>query len=73
MGKDLFLVQRVQFATHIKYEGERIRSKGRMDANNSWCVSELLAADCEKALLHAGLEDTMQKWYEWPGEMKKKR
>ena len=23
--------------------------------------SELLAADCEKALLHAGLEDTKQK------------
>ena len=27
----------------------KIRSKGRMDANNSWSVSELLAADCEKA------------------------
>ena len=26
----------------------KIRSKGRMDAENRWRVSELLAADCEK-------------------------
>ena len=51
---------------------KKIRSKGRMDANNSWWVSGLLAADCEKAWLHAGLEDTMQKWCDWLGEMKKK-
>ena len=42
-----------------------------MDANSSWWVSELLAADCEKACLHEGLEDTMQKWYDWLREMKK--
>ena len=28
---------------------KKTKSKGRMDANNSWWVSELLAADCEKA------------------------
>ena len=33
----------------------RDRAKGRMDANDSWCVSEVLAADCEKAWLHSGL------------------
>ena len=27
----------------------KIRSKGSMDAKNRWWVSELLAADCEKA------------------------
>ena len=26
----------------------KIRSKGRMDAENRWWVAELLAADCEK-------------------------
>ena len=31
-----------------------------MDANNSWWVSEFLAADCEKAWLHAGWEDAMK-------------
>ena len=31
----------------------------------------MLAADCEKAWPHAGLEDTMQKWCDWLGEMKK--
>ena len=31
-----------------------IRSKGRMDAENRWWVTELLAADCEKAWIHAG-------------------
>ena len=50
----------------------KIRLKGRVDASSSWWVSELLAADCEKAWLHAGLEDIMQKWYDWLCEMKKK-
>ena len=31
----------------------KIRSKGRMDAKNRWWVAELLAADCEKAWIHA--------------------
>ena len=26
----------------------KIRAKGRMDANNSWRVSQLLAADCKQ-------------------------
>ena len=38
-----------------------IRSKGRMNAKNRWCVSELLAADCEKGWIHTGWEDTLQK------------
>ena len=28
---------------------ENLRSKGRMDAENKWWVTELLAADCEKS------------------------
>ena len=34
--------------------------------------AELLAADCDKAWLHAGWEDTRQKWFDWLVEMKKK-
>ena len=37
-----------------------------------WSVSELLAADCEKAWIHTGWEDTMQEWYKWLEEMKKR-
>ena len=38
---------------------KKIRSKGRMDAESRWWVSELLAADCEKAWIHTtGWEDT---------------
>ena len=47
----------------------KIRSKGRMDAESRWWVTELLAADCEKAWIHAGWEDTVQKWYKWLEEM----
>ena len=36
----------------VKDLTKKIRSKGRMDAEIIWCVSELLAADCEKALIH---------------------
>ena len=43
-----------------------------MEAESRWWVTELLAADCEKAWIHAGWEDTMQKWYKWLEEMKKK-
>ena len=32
----------------------------------------MLAADCERAWIHAGWEDTMQEWYMWLEEMKKK-
>ena len=50
-----------------------IRSIGRMDAENRWWVSELLAADCEKVWIHPGWEDTMQKWYDLLEKMKKGR
>ena len=43
----------------------KIRSKGRMEAENRWWIAELLAADCEKAWLHPEEEETMQKWYIW--------
>ena len=43
----------------MKDTRKKIRSKERMDANNSWWVTELLAADCEKAWLHPGWEDTV--------------
>ena len=78
LGKNLRFVQRVQLAAAAKQaEGvggrrrdikdltKKIRSKGRMDAESRWWVTELLAADCEKAWIHPGWEETMQKWYEW--------
>ena len=34
-------------------------------------VAELLAADCKKAWLHPGEEETMQTWYVWLEKMKK--
>ena len=37
---------------------KKIRSKGRMDAESQWWVT-----DCEKAWIHPGWNDTMQKWY----------
>ena len=49
-----------------------MRSEGRVDAKDRWWVSELLAADCEKAWIHTGWEDTMQKRYNRLAEMKKK-
>ena len=43
-----------------------------MGAKKRWWVSELLAADFEKAWIHTRWEDTMQKWYTWLDEVKKK-
>ena len=40
---------------------KKMRSKGRMDAENRWWVAEMQAADCEKVWLHPGEEETMQK------------
>ena len=50
---------------------KKIKSKGRVDANHSSWVSELLAADCKKATLHPQWEDTMLIWYNWQYDMKK--
>ena len=50
------------------YEDDEKESQSK----RNWRISELLAADCEKVWLQAGWEDTMQKWYDWPCEMKKK-
>ena len=36
----------------MKEMTRKIRSTGRMDAENRWWVAEVLAADCEKAWLH---------------------
>ena len=44
----------------------KIKAKGRMDANNSWCTSDLLCVDCKKTL------KTVQQWHNWLHEMKKK-
>ena len=84
LGKNLCLVQSKQEELEeveemkqqqrmkiMKDLTKRIRSKGRRDAESRWWVTELLAADCEKAWIHPGWEDTMQKWYEW-FERKKK-
>ena len=53
-----------QRMTIVKDLIKKIRSKGRMDAQNRSWVAELPARDCEKAWTHTGCEDTMQKWYE---------
>ena len=50
---------------------KKIRSKERMDAENRWCVAELLAADCEKVWLYLGGEEIIQIWYVWLEEMRK--
>ena len=50
---------------------KKIRSRGRKDAKNRWRVSELLAEQCEKAWIHPGWEDSMQKWFNWLEDMKK--
>ena len=51
---------------------KKIRSKGTMDAKNRRWVAELLAKDCDKVWTHTGWKDTMQKWYAWLENMKKK-
>ena len=50
----------------------KIRSTERVDAENRWWFSELLAAECEKAWIHTGWKDTVQKWYYWLEDVKKK-
>ena len=50
---------------------KKIRSRRRTDAENRWCGTELLTADCEKAWIHPGWEETVQKWYEWLKRVKK--
>ena len=49
----------------------KIKSEGRVDANNSWWVSELLAVDCKKAWFHPEWEGTVRRWHHWLCEMKK--
>ena len=65
-------MKRQQTMKMMKDMTKKIRSKGRRDADNRWWVSELLAADCEKACRQAGREETMQKWCDRVGQMKKK-
>ena len=40
---------------------KKLRTEGRMDAEGRWWIAELLAADCAKAWLLPGEEETMQK------------
>ena len=65
-------MKRHQRVKVMKIMTKKIRTKGRMDADSSWWVGELLVADCEKARLRAGWEHTMPKWFDWPREMKKR-
>ena len=60
-----------QRMTTMKDLTKKIRSKESMDAESRWWVSELLAADCDKAWIHPGWEDTMQKWWDWLETRKK--
>ena len=65
-------MKRQQRTKVMKDTTKNIRSKGGMDAENRWWrVAELLAADCKKAWLHPGEEETMQTWYVWLEKMKK--
>ena len=50
---------------------KNIRSKRKDGCRKSTAGAELLAADCEKAWIRAGEEETMQKWYAWLEKMKK--
>ena len=50
----------------------KVTSLERIDAKNRWCAAELLAADCEKAWIHTGLEYSLQKLSNWLEDMKKK-
>ena len=55
---------------------KKIRSKGRMDAENRWWVAELLAADREKTWIHPEDEDSMQKFSpvgKWKRKMMEER
>ena len=56
----------------MKVVTRTIRAKERLGANHSGWVSEVLAAGCEQAWLHAGWEDIKEKWYDWVCDMKKK-
>ena len=56
----------------MKDIARKTRAKGRMYANNRSWVSEMLAADCERASLHAGWEDDMQKWYDGLHELRRR-
>ena len=57
--------------TVMKDMTKNIRSKRRMDTENRWLVTELLAADYEKAWPNPGEEQTIQKWNIWLEKMKK--
>ena len=51
----------------------KIKAKGRVDANNSWQVSELLDAGCKKSVASSGMggySATMAQY--WLFDMKKK-
>ena len=50
--------------TAMKDVIKKIKAKGRIDANNNSRVSELLAADCEKAWVHSGWEDIAKNRYD---------
>ena len=58
-------MKRQQRKEVMKDMAREIRSKVRMDATNRWWVTELLAADCEKAWLNPEEEETMQKGCIW--------
>ena len=62
--------QRMKIMTGVQ---RNIKATGRMDANNSWWVSELLPliAKKKKTWLHPLWKDTMQQWYRWLHEMMK--
>ena len=52
---------------------ENHQAKSRRGAQNSWWVSELLAAACQRVWLRPEREDTMQHFYYLLHEKKKKK
>ena len=53
-------VKRQQRMDILKDMTKKIRPKGRLDADSRWLVTELLAADCEKAWLNLVEEETIK-------------
>ena len=42
--------QQQRMKDYVRYDEGKIKAKGRVDANNSWWVSDLLAAECQKSV-----------------------
>ena len=69
-GEEMKRQQRMMI--HVGYDERKIRSRARVDDCTGRWVTEYLEADCEKAWLHPGNEEFMQKWFVWSENFKKR-